>query len=186
MNEHDHVCICHRVSLAKLRAFLVRENPSVASLMTECLGAGTGCGWCRSQLESLHAQHKAGQLPIIEGEHDAYRERRILDNRIKKSVGLDIENESQYDAKMSVEMSKKRVRIPLSQLPVGARARVDCSALTHLPESDRCLLAAMGLADQCEVERCSGHECIIRIDRTRIALARPLADQVLVEPLNPS
>lgn len=81
------------------------------------------------------------------------------------------------------DAARSTVRIPLSQLPSGQRARVDCSALAGLNDSDRCLLAAMGLADQCELKRCSGHLCIIQVDRTRIALGSPLADRVMVEPI---
>lgn len=75
------------------------------------------------------------------------------------------------------------IRIPLSQLLPGQSARVDCSTLSGIPDSDRCLLAAMGLADRCKVKRCAGKLCIIQVDSTRIALGSPLADQVLVEPI---
>lgn len=68
MHCDDHVCICCRVSLQKLRAYLKRENPSVASQMSECLGAGTGCGWCVPFLEELHRRHRAGvDKPDIPG-----------------------------------------------------------------------------------------------------------------------
>ena len=43
--DHD-VCYCYHVSLRKLINFSRRERPQVPSRMTECLGAGTGCGWC--------------------------------------------------------------------------------------------------------------------------------------------
>lgn len=62
MNPDDHVCLCFRVSLRKIRAYLARENPPVASLISECLGAGTGCGWCVPFLKHLHAQHARGQV----------------------------------------------------------------------------------------------------------------------------
>ncbi len=44
--------------------FLLREDPPVASLVSECLGAGTGCGWCVPFLRELHRQHTAGEVPV--------------------------------------------------------------------------------------------------------------------------
>lgn len=61
MHQDDHVCLCFRVSLRKIRSFLNREDPPVASLISECLGAGTGCQWCVPFLKHLHAQHQAGE-----------------------------------------------------------------------------------------------------------------------------
>ncbi len=65
MKPDDEVCLCFHVSLRKIRAYLRREDPPVASLISECLGAGTGCQWCVPILKKLHAQHKAGQVPEL-------------------------------------------------------------------------------------------------------------------------
>lgn len=65
MDPDDHVCLCFRVSLRKIRAYLAREDPPVASLISECLGAGTGCQWCVPFLRHLHAEHAAGRLPDL-------------------------------------------------------------------------------------------------------------------------
>ena len=46
MNPDDDVCCCYHVSLRKLISFARREKPARASRMSECLDAGTGCGWC--------------------------------------------------------------------------------------------------------------------------------------------
>lgn len=67
MDPEDHVCLCFRVSLRKIRTYVKRENPRVASQLSECLGAGTGCQWCVPFLKKLHAQHQAGEemdLPV--------------------------------------------------------------------------------------------------------------------------
>ncbi|MEX0876171.1 MAG: (2Fe-2S)-binding protein [Phycisphaerales bacterium] len=75
MQPDDHVCLCFRVSLRKIRSYLAREDPPVASLISECLGAGTGCGWCVPYLKHLHAQHQTeqeGQMPTIEGSAEDY------------------------------------------------------------------------------------------------------------------
>jgi bacterioferritin-associated ferredoxin len=77
MQPDDHICLCFGVSLGKIRSYLAREDPKVASLISECLGAGTGCGWCVPYLKDLHAQHQAGQMPTIEGSANDYKEGRL-------------------------------------------------------------------------------------------------------------
>jgi len=61
MQDDDEVCLCFHVTQRKLRAYLRRDCPTVASQLTDCLGAGTGCGWCRPFLEQLHRQWEAGE-----------------------------------------------------------------------------------------------------------------------------
>jgi bacterioferritin-associated ferredoxin len=61
MDPDDEVCLCFHVPLRKIRAYLAREDPPVASLISECLGAGTGCQWCVPFLRALHSQHRKGQ-----------------------------------------------------------------------------------------------------------------------------
>lgn len=65
MNPDDDVCLCFHVSLRKIRNYMQRENPPVASLISECLGAGTGCRWCVPFLKHLHDQHAKGQAPDL-------------------------------------------------------------------------------------------------------------------------
>ncbi|MBX3359138.1 MAG: (2Fe-2S)-binding protein [Phycisphaeraceae bacterium] len=77
MHEDDHVCLCFRVSLRKIRTFLDREDPPVASLISECLSAGTGCQWCVPFLKHLHAQHQRGELPDLNVSPQRYAEARI-------------------------------------------------------------------------------------------------------------
>lgn len=77
MKPEDDVCLCFHVPLGKIRGYLKREDPQVASLISECLGAGTGCGWCVPYLKQLHAQHKQGQLPTIKGSSEDYKEGRL-------------------------------------------------------------------------------------------------------------
>ncbi len=72
MEPDDHVCLCYRVSLRKIRSYLVREDPPVASLISECLDAGTGCGWCVPFLEALHKQHVEGRVPDLKVSPEQY------------------------------------------------------------------------------------------------------------------
>ena len=72
MDPDDEVCLCFHVSLRKLANFVRRTEPVVASQLSECLGAGTGCRWCVPFLEKLHRQWKAGepmQLPVAPAEY---------------------------------------------------------------------------------------------------------------------
>ena len=76
MHPDDQVCLCFRVSLRKIRTYLNRENPRVASLISECLSAGTGCQWCVPFLKHLHAQHRAGETPDLRVSPQQYTEQR--------------------------------------------------------------------------------------------------------------
>jgi NAD(P)H-nitrite reductase large subunit len=72
MKRDDDVCLCFHVSQRKVCAFLKREQPKVASQLSECLGAGTGCGWCVPFLEQLHRQWAAGELPQLKVPAEGY------------------------------------------------------------------------------------------------------------------
>jgi NAD(P)H-nitrite reductase large subunit len=63
----DHkVCYCFHVTKRKLLNFLRVERPRVASQLSQCGGAGTGCGWCISFLKQLHQQAVTGGLTELE------------------------------------------------------------------------------------------------------------------------
>ncbi|MBY0263161.1 MAG: hypothetical protein K2Q20_12505 [Phycisphaerales bacterium] len=72
MSPDDDVCLCFHVNLRKIRGFLAREHPPVASLISECLGAGTGCMWCVPFLKHLHAMHVRGELPDLKISPEQY------------------------------------------------------------------------------------------------------------------
>ena len=62
MNLDEPVCLCFRVSRRKLENFVRRELPKVPSQLSQCGGAGTGCGWCVPFLVKIFRQH-AADLP---------------------------------------------------------------------------------------------------------------------------
>ncbi len=66
MNPDDKVCYCFHVPLRKLVNFIRRTRPKVASQLSECGGAGTGCGWCIPFLKRLHAQSTAGDAAELD------------------------------------------------------------------------------------------------------------------------
>jgi NAD(P)H-nitrite reductase large subunit len=54
MKIDDKVCYCYNVSLRKLVNFARRERIQRASQLSNCLNAGTGCGWCIPVLKKIH------------------------------------------------------------------------------------------------------------------------------------
>ena len=53
MEPDDELCLCFHVTRRKVINFLRVERPQRESQMSECYGAGTGCGWCRPYLQLL-------------------------------------------------------------------------------------------------------------------------------------
>ncbi|MEZ6091316.1 MAG: (2Fe-2S)-binding protein [Pirellulaceae bacterium] len=64
MNLDDELCLCFHVSRRKVINYIRIHQPQKASQLSNCFGAGTGCGWCRPFLERLLQQHQNGE-PII-------------------------------------------------------------------------------------------------------------------------
>ena len=85
MLPDDHVCLCHKVSLRKLRVFLKQTKPKSPSQLSECLGAGTACGWCISALEKLHSQHCSNKELRINCSFKNYKKKRTEWKKIKKT-----------------------------------------------------------------------------------------------------
>lgn len=50
MELDDEVCLCFHVTKRKILNYLRIERPRRAAQLSECFGAGTGCGWCRATL----------------------------------------------------------------------------------------------------------------------------------------
>lgn len=46
MELDDTICYCFHISKRKIFNFLRIHRPRRASQLSECGGAGTGCGWC--------------------------------------------------------------------------------------------------------------------------------------------
>lgn len=56
MNLDDKVCYCFHVSRRKLVNWVRLNCPKVPSQLSECGGAGTGCGWCIPFLKQIFRQ----------------------------------------------------------------------------------------------------------------------------------
>src|SRR5437762_469318 len=86
MHPDDTVCFCFHVTYRKLRNYARHHKPPVASLMSECLGAGTGCGWCRPLIVKIWEQSGQGdgtELQSID-ERKSAREKYWLEKYGKK------------------------------------------------------------------------------------------------------
>ena len=46
MELNDTICYCFHISKRKILNFQRIHSPRRASQLSECGGAGTGCGWC--------------------------------------------------------------------------------------------------------------------------------------------
>ena len=62
MTSDDELCLCFHVTKRKVLNFLRVKKPQRASQMSECFGAGTGCGWCRPYLQKLFEAAQKGPL----------------------------------------------------------------------------------------------------------------------------
>jgi bacterioferritin-associated ferredoxin len=60
MELDDELCLCFHVTKRKVINFIRVEKPKRAAQLSDCFGAGTGCGWCRPFLQKLFDQAVAG------------------------------------------------------------------------------------------------------------------------------
>ena len=71
MEPDDKICYCFSVSMRKLVHFSRRTKPQRPSQMTDCLGAGTGCGWCIPFLTKIAQDPDAFELSELTPEQYA-------------------------------------------------------------------------------------------------------------------
>ncbi len=73
MELDDELCLCFHVTKRKVINFIRVERPARAGQLSECFGAGTGCGWCRSYLTRLFDEAaQGGQLVVDEPTAEDY------------------------------------------------------------------------------------------------------------------
>jgi bacterioferritin-associated ferredoxin len=89
MKPEENICVCHRVSLRKLQNYITREDPEVASQLSECLGAGTSCGWCIPFLKKVHTCHKNSEPMDLGVAFENYASRRKAFNAQKSKKKTD-------------------------------------------------------------------------------------------------
>ena len=84
MDDDDELCLCFHVTRRKVVQFIRVKRPKLTSQLSECYGAGTGCGWCRPFLQRLMEQEDPASvdLPAAESyaaERCEYRKQKNLD-----------------------------------------------------------------------------------------------------------
>lgn len=76
MQEHDEVCVCFHVSVQKVQKFVRLNHPKLPTQISECYGAGTGCGWCIPYLEKIFEAEMQDKEPDLKMTSEEYLSRR--------------------------------------------------------------------------------------------------------------
>jgi bacterioferritin-associated ferredoxin len=66
MDLDAKICYCFHVARRKLVNFVRREKPKVPSQLSQCGGAGTGCGWCIPFLKQIYQESLDGSETELE------------------------------------------------------------------------------------------------------------------------
>lgn len=53
MTDDEDLCLCFHVTRRKVVQYIRVKRPRRVSELSQCYGAGTGCGWCRPFLQRL-------------------------------------------------------------------------------------------------------------------------------------
>jgi NAD(P)H-nitrite reductase large subunit len=61
MDLDDKICYCFHISRRKLVNYCRIDKPRVPSQLSQCGGAGTGCGWCIPFLKQIFRQAVEGR-----------------------------------------------------------------------------------------------------------------------------
>jgi len=62
MDLDSQLCYCFHIKKRKVVNFVKQTKPRRASQISQCFGAGTGCGWCIPFLKQIHRQIVAGEI----------------------------------------------------------------------------------------------------------------------------
>jgi len=72
----DKLCYCFHVSKRKVLNHIRIHQPRVASQLSECGGAGTGCGWCVPFLKKCFDAERGGDVADTEMTAEQYEAER--------------------------------------------------------------------------------------------------------------
>ncbi len=85
MELDDTICFCFHVRKRKILNYLRIEKPSRASQLSECGGAGTGCGWCVAYLKKYFKDFESGNespdADVAAGDYSAGRVKYLEDGK---------------------------------------------------------------------------------------------------------
>lgn len=87
MDLDAKICYCFHVSRRKLVNFMRQTQPKVPSQLSQCGGAGTGCGWCIPFLKQIFAHGlEAGDSDLETLTPEEYAQRRAAYIRAGKGT----------------------------------------------------------------------------------------------------
>lgn len=88
MDLDEDLCLCFHVSQRKVINFVRVERPLRSSQISECGGAGTGCGWCRPFLQKIFDRYaNSGASETTEEMPSATEYRRLRGDYIRSGKG---------------------------------------------------------------------------------------------------
>jgi NAD(P)H-nitrite reductase large subunit len=70
VNLDDTICYCFHVSKRKILNYLRVHRPRRVSELSQCGGAGTGCGWCRKYLQRCFDSAQQASAPGVQEDRD--------------------------------------------------------------------------------------------------------------------
>ena len=77
MGPDDEICLCFHVTRRKIESFIRVNRLRRPGQLSECFGAGTGCGWCRPFLVRLFQEAvRQGTVPSEDMTPERYAELR--------------------------------------------------------------------------------------------------------------
>jgi NAD(P)H-nitrite reductase large subunit len=87
MDLDDELCLCFHVTQRKVVNFIRVNRPKRVGQLSDCFGAGTGCGWCRPFLKRLfEAENRAQEAPLVETSPEDYA--RARGRYVRKGGGV--------------------------------------------------------------------------------------------------
>jgi len=66
MDLDEELCLCFHVTKRKVVNYIRVEKPQRAGQLSDCFGAGTGCGWCRKYLSKLFDAAAQGDTQSVD------------------------------------------------------------------------------------------------------------------------
>ena len=81
MQPDDKLCYCFHVTQRKVVNFIRLNQPVAASQLSECGGAGTGCGWCVPFLKKLFEAESSSDLSQLTADEYAQQRSSYLQKR---------------------------------------------------------------------------------------------------------
>ena len=131
-SRDDTLCFCFHISRRKIVNYVKRERPRRASLISQCFGAGSGCGWCIPFLIRLHEEIMGDQVirsaSIDPTEYEAMRKTYLQEVREGKRKRNSIQGKPQ---------TKRRIA---KRRKVGAERTTFCSRAMLSTPNNRALL----------------------------------------------